>query len=523
MKTVASVALYLLIQINSFSQWNPDLNVNLVLSDTGRIENIQYNGSGYFVNWQAGMGPFSHQVAFLNPDGTYGWPASIPIHNHDLGSFTLSLQHSGLDSQGNFVAVSSYINDLGEFTCINKVDNSGAQLLNGESGIEFQGLAMGFAMGASDFMYLVVNSELKKIDPTGNVIWSVALDPGQPNNREAIILESVDGSLGVSYFVPNGGNPVYGRYYIARFDSNGNRTTTGSQQIAPANCSFYRPAYFTMNEAGEYYFIGFDTDSGISFVQHLVGDVPQIVGNGNSLDNSANSGFMTATVNGNTLHAFYQYDWNSYDQGGLKLQSIDMASGAHAFDLGQIVYESSTLVRPLRNSAVNLNGSPACLIVENLSNAVRLSEYGQTGFNSYPICTTPSVKSQSAITPLHTLTPDQQQLVVFLEDYRTTFEYPTIIAQNIVVENPGSNVSQTNVSGGLTIYPNPARQNTNLNLDTKWIGSTCRVFDPFGRMVDAFIVNKDCITLDTRHWHAGMYHIMISNDVNHQSQKLIIE
>jgi hypothetical protein len=521
--TLFASLLICLFSIRNAAQWNTDLSVNLSLSETARIENVIYDGNGYYFTWQEGMGPFSHVVTRLNLDGSPDWQSPILAHNHDLGSFTVSLQHSAVDSEHNFIRVSSYVNDNGEFCCINKINTAGEQLLNGEAGVEFTGMAMGFALGTSGNMYLLVNSDLKKIDPAGNVLWSTALDPDHPNNREADIIESPDGTVGVAYFVPGMGNPVYGKYYISRFDASGIRTTVGSQLISPATCSFYRPSFFTINDAGEYFFIGHDTNSSVSFVQHLIGDVPQIGGNGTPLDNAANSSFITATVSNDTLYAFYQYDWNSFDEGGMKMQAITMATGTTAYDLGVNLYNSTDGIRPLQNSALDLNGIPACLIVESPSNVVRLLEYGPFGVNTYPMCTSSAVKSQAAVTTFHQLNSNQKQLIMFLEDYRTASEYPSAIAQNLVLDSPGLGVSQAIGSTGMMMYPNPAHHSTRMQIDNEWLGSACNVFDQFGRKVDSFTISQCTMILDTRQWPVGIYHVNITNGTERLCRLLIIE
>ena len=515
--------LFGLASIYSEAQWNTDLTVNLPLSETARIENVIYDGSGYYFTWQEGMGPFTHVVTRLNMDGTSNWQAPILAHDHDLGSFTVSLQHSTVDSEHNFIRVSSYVNDNGEFCCINKINTAGEQLLNGAAGIEFTGMAMGFALGASGNIYLVVNSDLKKIDAAGNVLWSTALDPDHPNNREADIIESSDGSVGVAYFVPGMGNPVYGKYYISRFDASGIRTTVGSQVISPATCSFYRPSFFTESAKGEYLFVGHDTNSSVSFVQRLVGDTPMIGGNGTPLDNAANSSFITGTVANDTLYAFYQYDWNTFDEGGMKMQAIAMATGTTAYDLGVNLYNSTDGIRPMQNSALDLNGIPACLIVESPSNVVRLLEYGPAGMNTYPMCTSASTKGLAAVSSFHQLNENQKQLAIFIEDYRSASDYPNIVAQNLILESPGTGVSQGYGQNGMMMYPNPAHHATRMQFDTHWLGSTCAIFDQFGRKVDSFSINQCAMMLDTRPWSAGVYHVNITNGTERLCRMLIIE
>jgi hypothetical protein len=506
----------------SQAQWNTDLTANLVMSETGRIENVLYDGNGYFMTWQEGTGPFTHVVDRLNLDGTSAWNAPILVHNHDLGSFTVSLQYTALDAENHFVRVSSYINDNGEFCCINKIDATGTQLLNGEAGVEFSGLAMGFTLAPSGNMYLLVGSDLKKLDADGNIQWTSTLDPDHLNNREAKIIESADGTVGVAYFVPGMGNPAYGQYYISRFDAQGNRTTSGSQLIAPATCSFYRPSYFTEMSTGHYYFIGFDTNSSVSFVQHLMGDEPMIGGNGTPLDNSANSSFITATVAGDSLYAFYQYNWNSFDEGGLKMQSIAMATGVHGYDQGLNLFGESDGIIPRQNSAVNLNGNPGCMIVQSPSNTASLLKVGSSGVNTYPMLLSPSTKSQAAVSAFHQLNQQTKQLVVFMEDYRSANEYPTAVAQNLTLDSP-TGIAQSSPAHGMMLYPNPAHHRFHMQADHQWLGSTCCIFDSMGRKLDSFTLTQCSLMIDIQHWPRGVYHIGLNNGKFVLFERLIVE
>jgi hypothetical protein len=521
MKIFLSIVILLVFVIKTQAQWNTDLTANLVMSETGRIENVLYDGSGYFLTWQEGIGPFTHVVNRLNLDGTSAWNAPILAHNHDLGSFTVSLQYTALDAENHFVRVSSYINDNGEFCCINKIDASGTQLLNGEAGVEFSGLAMGFTLAPSGNMYLLVGSDLKKLDGDGNIIWTSTLDPDHLNNREAKIIESADGTVGVAYFVPGMGNPTYGYYYISRFDAAGNRTTVGDQQIAPASCSFYRPWYFTEMSTGHYYFIGFDTNSSVSFVQHLMGDEPMIGGNGTPLDNSANSSFITATVAGDSLYAFYQYNWNSFDEGGLKMQSIDLATGAHGYDQGLNLYGETDGIVPRQNSAVDLGGHPGCMIVEWPSNVSRLLEIGANGPNTYPLFTSSTVKSQVAVSSLHSIGNNEQQLVAFMEDYRVGGDYPYAVAQNLVLAVP-TNI-QAVTSSNLILYPNPSRDFTHLSVEDSHLGFTCTLINQLGCPVTAFTLTQRSTCIETASLPAGVYTLLVQGKAESLSRKLVVE
>jgi len=130
MKTSLLLLSCLALSLNVRSQWNTDLSSNLVIAENGRIDDVIYDGNGYYLTWQEGTGPFTHKVTRLNEDGTSNWNAPILAHNHDLGSFTVNLQHAAMDADRNFIRVSSYVNNDGEFCCINKIDTTGTQLYN---------------------------------------------------------------------------------------------------------------------------------------------------------------------------------------------------------------------------------------------------------------------------------------------------------------------------------------------------------------------------------------------------------
>jgi hypothetical protein len=317
------------------------------------------------------------------------------------------------------------------------------------------------------------------------------------------------------------GNPAYGQYYISRFDAQGNRTTSGSQLIAPATCSFYRPSYFTEMSTGHYYFIGFDTNSSISFVQHLMGDIPQIAGNGASLDNAANSSFITATVANDSIYAFYQYNWNSFDEGGLKMQVIDFATGAHAYDQGYTLYDETGGVKPLQHSAVNMNGSPACLIVENATQTIQLIEITALGQSTFNIFTSTTNKGLASVSTYNQINADQKQLVVFMEDYRPSVDQSSAVAQNLLVTSVGMMNVENNHT--MMMYPNPAHHQSNLVVDESWIGSTCRMIDGTGRTMNAFTIRQCNSSLDLEGLPHGIYHLCMSNGVRNLCSRLIVE
>ena len=521
MKTSLLLLSCLALSLNVRSQWNTDLSSNLVIAENGRIDDVIYDGNGYYLTWQEGNGPFTHMVTRLNEDGTSNWNDPVLAHNHDLGSFTVNLQYSGMDNERNFIRVSSYINNDGEFCCINKIDTAGTQLYTGEAGIVFTGMAYGFSIGASGNAYVIVDSELKKLDTSGNVLWTSALDPNHSNTGQGQIIESSDGTVGVAYFVNGKGNPAYGQYYISRFDEQGNRTTSGSQLIAPASCSFYRPYYFTEMSTGQYYFIGFDTNSGASFVQRLMGDMPQIGGNGTALDNSANSSFITATVANDSLYAFYQYNWNSFDEGGLKMQAMDLATGTNAYDQGYTLYDETAGVKPIQHSALNMNGSPACLIVENATQTIQLIEIGTLGQNTFNLFTSTTNKGLASVSTYDQINADQKQLVVFMEDYRPSIDQSSAIAQNLLL----SSVGMMNVESNHTMmmYPNPAHESTMMLLDENWIGSTCKIMDGLGRCLESFNIRQNNTMLDVSGLPAGMYYISMSNGIGYLCRKLFVE
>jgi hypothetical protein len=327
--------------------------------------------------------------------------------------------------------------------------------------------------------------------------------------------------VGVAYFVNGKGNPAYGQYYISRFDEQGNRTTSGSQLIAPASCSFYRPYYFTEMSTGQYYFIGFDTNSGASFVQRLMGDMPQIGGNGTALDNSANSSFITATVANDSLYAFYQYNWNSFDEGGLKMQAMDLATGTNAYDQGYTLYDETAGVKPIQHSALNMNGSPACLIVENATQTIQLIEIGTLGQNTFNLFTSTTNKGLASVSTYDQINADQKQLVVFMEDYRPSIDQSSAIAQNLLL----SSVGMMNVESNHTMmmYPNPAHESTMMLLDENWIGSTCKIMDGLGRCLESFNIRQNNTMLDVSGLPAGMYYISMSNGIGYLCRKLFVE
>lgn len=512
MKKILSVLFMAAFQMStSFAQWSTVLNENLIIANDSRISNVLFDGAGFYFTWEDGSaGVFKHMVTRLNADGTPNWTSSQVAHSHDLGSFTVSLQHSFVDASGNFIRVSSYAANTtsGLASCANKISPTGTQMWNGQLGVEFTDGAMGATIGASGNLYVLVGSNLLKINDQGQVLWTSALDPATTNTREGKIVELSDGSVGVAYYRPGQFNPTYGSYYISIFDASGTRTTTGSQQIGPASCSFYNPVYLTSNTNDELFFVFFDTNSSVAFVQKMIGDVPQLAGNGLAFDTSVNSKFVTAFKENNTLHLLYKYNWNSSDEGGVKLQSIDLNTFTTVYPAGSILFDQTTTnVSPLRNCFNSYNGSLGFLMVDNVSKEVTFQTILNGALSStFQMCTSASDKGLAA------LSVGAGEVVAFLEDYRNGISNsPTNVAQNL--NSGGNNVEEGGESFALSVYPNPASTSFKIRVSPNSMGSAYGIYDMTGKCLERGVVLNETMSFNSTHWPSGMYFVRIGDHV----------
>jgi hypothetical protein len=204
------------------------------------------------------------------------------------------------------------------------------------------------------------------------------------------------------------------------------------------------------------------------------------------------------------------------------MQAIDMLTGVHGYDQGLNLFGENDGVIPRQNSAVNLNGNPSCMIVEWPSNVSRLLEVGPQGQNTYPLFTSPSSKSQVAVSSFHDIGNNQKQLVAFMEDYRAGGDYPYAVAQNLILDSQ-TGVPTTYTSNEFILYPNPALHSVNMRLPQEWLGSTCTLYDRLGSVIDSFQLTQNSTSIDLHKLPSGVYQVGICNGKEHRFERLIIE
>jgi hypothetical protein len=503
------------------AQWSTDLTQNLPIANDSRISNVHYANNGYYFTWEDGSnGMYTHKVIRLNADGTNNWTQSMDAHNHPLGSSTLSLQHSFVDPSGNFIRVSSYNTDIGQSSCANKISENGSQLWNGAAGIVFNDIAMGAYLSPNNNLYVVSGDSLFKLNASGQIQWKSIIDPAHTNNQKCSILENTDGSVTVAYFVPGQFNPTYGSYYVSKFDNAGTRTTSGSHQIAASSSIFYTPTFFKSNSAGVHFFIYHDTNTGKSYLQKIVGDQPQISGLGSPLDGSVNSKYVAAYFHSDSLEVLYKYNWNSFDEAGLKHQTIDLNTMSFAYPSGNILYDDlTTNVQPLQNCMVNFNDDVAFLLLDNVSKKISLKVMHQGSISeTYDICATSSDKGLAAMTAFDIMNNGSQQLVAFFEDYRQGATVaPINVAQNYTVTSTG--LEQANFQSEIHSFPNPSNAFVTIEIPSNYANAVLTVLSIDGKVVLKTNLNKGSSNIDIQSLASGIYLMKI----NSNNQKLYQE
>ena len=525
MKNICLITFSLLLNSLMLSaQWSTDLTQNLPIANDSRISNVHYANNGYYFTWEDGSnGIYTHKVIRLNADGTNNWIQSMDAHNHPLGSSTLSLQHSFVDPSGNFIRVSSYNTDLGQSSCANKISENGSQLWNGDAGIVFNAIAMGAYLSPNNNLYVAAGDSLFKLDAAGQIQWKSIIDPAHTNNSKCKIIENADGSATIVYFVPGQGNPTYGSYYVAQFDNAGARITVGSHQIAASSSLFYSPTFLVANSSGVIFFLYHDTNSGKSYLQKIVGDQPQISGLGTPLDGSINSKFVSAYIHSDMLEVLYKFNWNSFDEAGLKHQTIDLNTLSFTYPSGNLLYpDVTTNVQPLQNCLVKFNDDFAFLLLDNASKKISLKVMNQGSISeTYDICATSSDKGLAAMTSLDNINSGSQQLIAFFEDYRLGATVsPINVAQNYTVTSTG--LPQATIQSDIHAFPNPTNAFVTFDIPSNYSNAVLTVLSIDGKEVLKMNLNSGSSKIDVQSLASGIYMMKINaNNKTFFQQKLI--
>ncbi|QSE96260.1 PKD domain-containing protein [Fulvivirga lutea] len=135
---------------------------------------------------------------------------------------------------------------------------------------------------------------------------------------------------------------------------------------------------------------------------------------------------------------------------------------------------------------------------------------------------TPMATQTFSWSPINVIDPTDLAVVVIVQNENTKEVYQSEIWLD--VPDPGAitglkdGISSTN----FTLYPNPANTQLNLLVSSDLVGKTLRVYDNFGKLILDREISATEISLDTRDYASGMYHIQIINDTQIFRERVII-
>ena len=73
----------------------------------------------------------------------------------------------------------------------------------------------------------------------------------------------------------------------------------------------------------------------------------------------------------------------------------------------------------------------------------------------------------------------------------------------------------------LILYPNPAREKTNLTVDTKYVGSKLEVFNPFGSLVFEKVLTEESTNIELINLPSGAYYFRLTAKDRQETIKLL--
>jgi len=92
----------------------------------------------------------------------------------------------------------------------------------------------------------------------------------------------------------------------------------------------------------------------------------------------------------------------------------------------------------------------------------------------------------------------------------------------ITVEAPVSGIESITAQG-LIVYPIPASNSLNIQLNDNFMGETLRISDISGREVIKTVVNQNLMTIDVSELNKGIYIVSIKSDSNSTIKQIVIE
>ncbi|MEQ8925944.1 MAG: PKD domain-containing protein, partial [Fulvivirga sp.] len=234
-----------------------------------------------------------------------------------------------------------------------------------------------------------------------------------------------------------------------------------------------------------------------------------------------------AIIDGN----IYQNDvFSSWGENSFELRTLSLANfGININTIAEngsfnIEAELTPRILPLEGENISVMAAILEESVEGVNNVLRKLLPNAAG---YRYATVDIDQNQSFIvqfpswSPTNVVDPNNLVAVVFVQDEETKEIYQ---AEIIDLPDPGTITSISNDLGltSFNLYPNPANTQLNLQVSEDLVGTTLRVYDNFGKMVLDRNISQTELSIDTRDYASGMYHIQIMSDSKIYRERVII-
>lgn len=257
-------------------------------------------------------------------------------------------------------------------------------------------------------------------------------------------------------------------------------------------------------------------------LQVMPGDFIFVSGQRLNLNTAATGAFITRYTGAGNVIWSYNYSFpNMYPRKILEVNDHLTIMGESNYDAVMAGIDSAGTVlwakKYYNTRPYDLAYSATGYVFSTQSNSNGVKLFSVTGTGSACIDSTlDATRTPASLTPQ---AQSYEDTLIFTQNART--DSLLSVTYTVTTNCLNIGIEETEVSGGVQIYPNPSSENFTVHCDE--IIESIELFDPQGRLIQQYEVNSTDCTLRLQDLPAGIYVVRICTESGIQSARLIAE
>ncbi|PKF74241.1 T9SS type A sorting domain-containing protein [Chryseobacterium sp. PMSZPI] len=457
------------------SQWNANLNVNLLVADPGALGSsfsaAMNDGKTYIAYWKSVPAPKNYelwlQILDQNGNKSLGSNGLLISNQIPMSSYTF-LQGTAVDSSNNFyIAVTGTANNNGYLF---KITPQGTSVWP-------NGILLGEAtapkvlpLSNGDIIVSYVNQDhtrVQRFNQNGQAVWPAPIqilsDDPTKGSQPADIFELANNEIEIIF--NKSGSGIYGSLFAQKLSGNGTIIWSSPKKISTKSTSLVSINSGVVDGNNLYY--GFTASDGFSiyaYLQKINSDGSLAWGpDGVSFTTDPNNYQVdikiASTAGSPHIWSIAKYTNPSQNMSGEYIQKFDKNNGTRLLsDNAKQVFPIDNEFRTHEGNLYLINDNPFFIIQKSIDiykaslNAVLLNTTGNFVWSQQylPMATYPAMK-----TSISSLAPINGQNVIVFQEQKSSDTNEKIYAQNLTLPNLGTNEVTKNQQ--FYLYPNPAK------------------------------------------------------------------